>query len=277
MGNDAPQQQGKDATKGKEHAKAGDHAAAEPAHGGGIVGAAQDAWHWGRHKAEVVGSKVGEKSKELYHDAKDKVQSPEGQAAIKKTRDGAATAIEAVGGRSSNHTVNEITKNAKLVPGAGNIVNAAETLTRSGVTGVMRDGKGTVDKEVLIRGAVKSAPITGDAARLKNLADRTGMTETIVDKVGEQVRKPPHADAHPDTKVKAKVDVKVNTDGLIRGAVERAPLPGVAGKAKELSDHTGFTGRMVKRFKDAFSGKPQDGETVEPPKGEVQERQKVKR
>ncbi len=276
MANDAVQQQGKDTAKAKDHVKAG---GSEPAEHGGIIGAAQDAWHWGRKKAEVVGEKVGETSKQLYHDAKEKVQSPEGQAVIKKGRDGAATAIETVGGRSNNHTVNEITKNAKLIPGAGNIVNAAETLSKSGVTGIVRDGRGTVDKEVLIRGAVKSAPITGDAARLKNLADRTGMTETIVDKVGDQVKKSQHPEAHSDAKGKAKVDVKINTDGLVRGAVEHATLPGAAGKAKELSDHTGFTGRMLQKMKDTFSSKPANTNevVVAEPKGEVQERQKVKR
>jgi hypothetical protein len=51
----------------------------------------------------------------------------------------------------------------------------------------MRDGGGTVNKEALIRGAVKVAPVSGDAARLKSLADRTGVTDRATDFVQQKI------------------------------------------------------------------------------------------
>lgn len=187
MGKDSPQ--AKDSTKGKEQARAQDQTTGAEPTGGGIGDAARDAWsgftRWGKKAVD----KVGDTSTKVYNEAKDAVKSEKGQAVIKKTREGAAKAIETVGGQSDNQTVNEVTKNVKLIPGAGTVVNAAETLTKGGVTGIVRDGKGQVNKEALIRGAVETAPVSGDAARLKNLADRTGVTGTVVDKVQEQLKK----------------------------------------------------------------------------------------
>jgi hypothetical protein len=163
----------------------------------GIKGAAQEAWsglgrwtHKAAEKAKDVGSAALDAGQDIYHKGKEAVKSEQGQKIIKQTRQGAADAVDAVGGNSNNRTVNEVVRNAKIIPGAGNVLSAAETLSNSGVTDVMRDGKGKVNKDVLIRGAVEVAPVSGDAARLKHLADRTGVTDKVVRAVQDQVQKP---------------------------------------------------------------------------------------
>ncbi|MDZ4832551.1 MAG: hypothetical protein SGJ27_01995 [Candidatus Melainabacteria bacterium] len=289
MAKDAPQ--AKDSAKVKDQPKVSEQSAPDEKHSG-AADAARDAWsgmtRWGRKAAEKVADtggkiaeQVGDTSVKVYKNTKEAVQSEKGQAVIKQGREGAARAIEAVGGRSDNATVNQITRNAKLVPGAGNIVDAAETLSRSGVTGIVRDGRGTVNKEELIRGAVKSAPLTGDLARAMHLADRAGVTDQIADKVQEQVNGPKNGRPHEAPSVKGVVrDAKgiVNTETVIRGAVNIHPAGEKLEQAKEVSDKTGFTDRVKNKVGSLFR-RDKDSEKTETPPPEVQqqERQKVKR
>lgn len=167
-------------------------------------------------KGKEVGSTVVEKGQEALHKGKEVVQSKEGQKVIKQAREGAADTVEALGGHSSNRTVNEVVRNAKIIPGAGNVLDAAEALSDSGVTRKMRDGGGTVNKEALIRGAVKVAPVSGDAARLKSLADRTGVTDRATDFVQQKIEEnrkgekaqPTTEDANKQHEVQKRSQVK---------------------------------------------------------------------
>lgn len=161
----------------------------------GIQGAVNDAWGGFKgfmrkagETAREVGGTVVEKGGEMVHKGKEFVRSEQGQEMIRKTREGAADAVDAAGGHGKNAQVNEVVRRARIIPGAGNVLNAAETLSESGVTRVMRDGKGKINQDRLIRGAVESAPVSGDAARVKSLADQTGVTGRVVDAVRERVQ-----------------------------------------------------------------------------------------
>lgn len=152
----------------------------------GLQGAVHDAWGGFKgfmrkagETARDTGSVVLDKSKEAVGKGKEFVQSEQGQKLVKQGREGAADVVDAAAGNSNNRTVNEVVRNARILPGAGNVLNAAEALSDSGVTGKIRDGRGTVRQDVLIEGAIKSAPVSGDAARLKHLSDRTGFTDRL--------------------------------------------------------------------------------------------------
>lgn len=51
----------------------------------------------------------------------------------------------------------------------------------------MRDGGETIKQEALICGAVKVAPVAGDAPRLKLLEDLTGVTDRATDFVQQTI------------------------------------------------------------------------------------------
>lgn len=196
---------GKHTAAVKEAPQVSDASTATASDNSGIANAARDAWGglskfgakaWqttkdvggtALEKGKEVGGTVVEKSKDAIVKGKEAVQSEQGQKVIRQAREGAADTVDALGGHSRNRTVNEVVRNAKIIPGAGNVLDAAGALSDSGVTRIMRDGKGTVNHDALIRGAVKAAPVSGDAARLKALADRTGVTDRATDFVQQKI------------------------------------------------------------------------------------------
>ena len=243
MGKDSPQAKG--AGKGSEVQKPAEQGA-EPAENHGIQGAARDAWSgltkWGHKAADTV----VDTSSKVYHGTKEAIKSKEGQEVIAKTREGAAKVIETAGGRSGNRTVDQVVGNAELIPGAGNVVRAAKTLNESGVTGVVRDGKGHVNKDRLVRGAIESAPVSGELATAKHLADRTGLTGKIVEKVQDQAsgREKGREKGH------GLPEVEIDKGKLVKGAIEAAPVPQEASRWKRLLDKTGLTGKAVDKVQE---------------------------
>jgi hypothetical protein len=243
MGKDSPQ--AKSSGKGSEGPKPAEQGA-EPAENHGIQGAAREAWSgltkWGHKAADTV----VDTSSKVYHGTKEAIKSKEGQEVIAKTRDGAAKVIETAGGRSGNRTVDQVVGNAELIPGAGNVVRAAKTLNESGVTGIVRDGKGHVNKERLVRGAVEAAPVTGELATAKQLADRTGLTGKIVEKVQEQTS------GRDKGKERGNIlpEVEIDKGKLVKGAIEAAPVPQEVSRWKRFLDKTGLTGKAVDRVQE---------------------------
>lgn len=75
-----------------------------------------------------------------------KLARRKGSSSVAQRRGGAADAVEALGGHSSNRTVNEVVRDAKIIPGADNVLGTAEALSDSGATRKMRDGGETVKK-----------------------------------------------------------------------------------------------------------------------------------
>lgn len=129
---------------------------------------------------------VGDAAVSAGREVGDFVRSDGARDALNTARQGVATGIDAVGGNSGNATIDRITNTVGEIPGVGNVVGGARTLTDSGVTGVIRDGQGQIDTQVLVEGVINNAPVSGDLARAREIADRTGVTERVVDAVAGQ-------------------------------------------------------------------------------------------
>jgi len=189
----------------------------------GIDGARDEAWggfknFWRKttevggnvvDKAKDVGGAAVDKGGDLLKKGKDYVQSDEGKRMIQKGREGAADVVDAAGGHGQNRTVNEVVRNAKIIPGARTVLGAAETLSESGVTDVMRDGKGKVNQRRLVEGAIQNAPVTGELGTAVEIGRRTGITGRLTEAIRDRIK--PEAERKPEAEPKPKKDTATPT------------------------------------------------------------------